>query len=291
MSSDGMTLLEKQQGSDGSIKYLWGLPDDYKSVESIYFKINDLPNACISTQIGCTVGCVFCETGKQKVLGNLSADEIVTQIAAINEDLKTSQSGFQKLQTAIVAGMGEPLLNIEALKDAAQTMLNQDMVDKVTVTTSGILPAFEALKDAPFSLLSISLHATTNEMRTKLIPINKKYPIEALIAAARDLRVQSDMPIIMNYLMFKDVNDRDEDLERLIALLDPALFRVKLKQWNSIDATGLTSSSLDRFAFFEKGLQDEGFDVSIDYSMGVELDAGCGQLRSRMRELRNVKRN
>jgi len=91
--------------------------------------------------------------------------------------------------------------------------------------------------------------------------------------------------------MFKDVNDRDEDLERLIALLDPALFRVKLKQWNSIDATGLTSSSLDRFAFFEKGLQDEGFDVSIDYSMGVELDAGCGQLRSRMRELRNVKRN
>ncbi|TNE63507.1 MAG: radical SAM protein [Alphaproteobacteria bacterium] len=288
--ASNMVLLNKSFGQDGSVKFLWGMPDEVKSVESVYFTINGKPAACISTQIGCTVGCVFCETGKQKVLGNLSAGEIVRQIAAVNDDRRAADPGFKKLDTAIVAGMGEPLLNIDALKEAAYTMLEDEMVEHVTVTTSGILPAFEKLKESPFSILSISLHATDNDTRTRLIPINKKYPIEDLLATARDLRESTDMPIIMNYLMFDGVNDSDADLERLIGLLDPSLYRVKLKQWNTIDETELTSSPLERFKTFEAGLKGEGFDVSIDYSMGVELDAGCGQLRSRVREMRHARK-
>ena len=156
------------------------------------------------------------------------------------------------------------------------------MTEHVTVTTSGVVPRMRDLPAIPISKLSVSLHATTNDVRDLLVPLNKKYPIAEVIAAAADYKRTTGNEVIMNYLLFDGVNDSDEDAERLAGLLDPSLFTVKFKEWNAIEGTTLRKSPDDRYAYFEQVLADRGFDVTVCLSRGVDVGGGCGQLRSKV---------
>lgn len=282
-------VIEKKKSSDGSVKYLWQTASSDSSVESICFQLGGEPHICISTQAGCNVGCVFCETGKQRNLGDLTPQEIYAQVALTAEDLPDEVPGG-RFAKVVVAGMGEPLLNFDNLREAAGRLLADGLAEQVTLTTSGIVPQMRRLASMPIGTLSVSLHATTNEVRTRLIPTNKTYPLEQVVEAARDYRLETGTPVIMNYLLFDGVNDTDADLERLTELVDPALFAVKLKSWNDVPEVGLRPSSEDRYAYFRQGLADAGFEASICVSAGSDVGGGCGQLRSVHRTLKRGRR-
>ncbi|MEU7044060.1 radical SAM protein [Streptomyces varsoviensis] len=284
-----MKIAEKKTSADGSVKYLWQVPSSGSTVESIYYQLGDEPHTCISTEAGCNVGCVFCETGKQRNLGDLTSQEIYDQVALTAADLPDGVPGG-RFTKVVVAGMGEPLLNFDNLRDAATRLLADGLTEQVTVTTSGIVPQMRRLPSMPISLLSVSLHATTNEVRTRLIPTNKTYSLEDVVAAAREYRLASGVPVIMNYLLFDGVNDTDADLDRLVELLDRDVFSVKLKSWNEVPDAGLIPSPSARYEHFRDGLDAAGFDVSICVSAGVDVGGGCGQLRSVHREMKRARR-
>lgn len=272
-----MIIQEKLSSNDGSVKYLWELSDG-KTVESIYFAFREKLYVCISSQVGCNVKCPFCETGKQNVLRNLEAHEIYDQVALAVDDLKSSGSAYSLDQVA-VAGMGESLLNFKNLKEASANLINDGLTRTVSISTSGIVPKIRELVDTQVSKLFISLHATTNETRNILVPMNKKYPIPELLDAACYFYNQVGTPVTATYLLFGGLNDSDDDLNRLTELLDPQAFIIQLSEWNFIDDVKFARSP--RLDYFQEQLASRGFEVFITRSKGADIQGGCGQLRSR----------
>jgi 23S rRNA (adenine2503-C2)-methyltransferase len=273
-----LQVIKSVRSTDGSLKYLWHLKNG-QTIESIFFRLDATPHVCISSQVGCNVGCRFCETGKQSVLSNLSSDDIIAQVTGVIGDQQANLIE-RRFNSVILAGMGEPLHNYESVVGAAESMLSNGLTDRVTVTTSGVAPMIRELANSPISTLSVSLHATTNEVRSRLVPINRKYPIDEVVSAASVYREKTGHQVIMNYLLFDGLNDSDEDIVRLTKLLDPTLFAIKLKDWNSVSDTGLRSSSPERYRFFQERLLEYGFDAMICVSRGSDVGGGCGQLRS-----------
>ena len=175
--------------------------------------------------------------------------------------------------------MGEPLLNLEHVTEAIHTMRREGLAREISVTTAGIVPNIYKLADVPVTRLSISLHATTNEMRDRLVPVNRKYPIDGLLKAAQYFHTKVPQRVRATYLMLEGLNDTDADLERMIGMLDRDVFRIRLREWNAAGTGDFARSS--RSAYFEQRLREEGFDVYISRNVGVDIEAGCGQLRSR----------
>ena len=272
-----MLILEKKYSKDGSIKYLWEL-DDNKTVESIYFTFNNEQYICISSQVGCNIKCPFCETGKQRNLRNLTSDEIYQQVSLTLCDLGYQNKSNHFYQVAI-AGMGEPLQNFDNVTNAAHKLRNDLISQTVSVSTSGIVPAIRQLVNTDVRKLFISLHATTNEVRDELVPLNRRYPIQDVLAAARYYFDQVGTPVTATYLLFKDKNDSDDDLNRLMDLLDPNIFIVQLSEWNNITDREFVASP--RLELFHTSLQSAGYNTFILKSMGRDINGGCGQLRSR----------
>jgi 23S rRNA (adenine2503-C2)-methyltransferase len=277
-----ITYLQKRQSRDGSTKYLWRLPDS-KTVESIYFDFYNFETnttqsfVCVSTQVGCNVGCAFCATAKQLNERNLTPMEIYSQVALTIADLKLT--GQPPLYQIALAGMGEALLNFENVTEASRLILQDHLAETVSVSTSGVVPRIRQLPETVISKLFISLHATTDETRYFLVPMNKKYPIAQLLAAARDYSVQTGRQVTISYLMFKGVNDTEADLARLTRLLDPASFVIQLCEWNPVEDIRLRPS--ERIDEFEEALKGWGYSVYVARSKGQDIDGGCGQLRSR----------
>jgi len=269
-----MKYIDKLLSADGSRKYLWQL-DDSKTVESIYFIFNGKKYTCISSQVGCNVKCVFCETGKQNNLRDLTANEIFTQVKATHTDLNSTEPLYE----VVFAGMGEPLLNFNNVMDGAGLVLNNGLASVISLSTSGIIPKMYELVHSPVTKLFISLHASSNAVRDYLVPINKKYPIEQLIKASTFFFEKAGSKVIATYLLFEDINDSDEDLERLLHLLDPAVYTVQLSVWNSI--RGITLKPSGRIYYFEAFLRNKGYEVFVLNSKGSDVEGGCGQLRSR----------
>jgi len=271
-----MICVEKQYSNDGSIKYLWQLTDG-KTVESIYFIFCDQIYTCISSQVGCNVKCEFCETGKQSNLRNLLAEEMYGQVAETLNDLRSKT--LTRLYQVAVAGMGEPLLNFQNLMNAASRMIDEDLAETISISTSGVVPKIRELVGTPITKLFISLHATTDAIRNILVPMNRKYPISELLKASRYFCEKVGVPVTATYLMFDGVNDSDDDLERLTQLLDPQLFIIQLSEWNWIYDAKFKRSP--RIEFFYNELSNRGYDVFILHSKGSDIEGGCGQLRSR----------
>jgi 23S rRNA (adenine2503-C2)-methyltransferase len=280
--SINLTYLHKQQSKDGSLKYLWRLPDG-KTVESIYFDFYNFETnttqsfVCVSTQVGCNVGCAFCATAKQRNERNLTPLEIYSQVALTIADLKLT--GQPPLYQIAMAGMGEALLNYENVTEASRLILQDHLAETVSVSTSGVVPRIRQLPGTVISKLFVSLHATTDETRNYLVPMNKRYPIVQLLAAARDYRAQTGRSVTISYLMFKGLNDTEADLARLTQLLDPASFVIQLCEWNQVEDIVLRPS--ERIDDFEGALKRCGFSVYVARSKGQDIDGGCGQLRSR----------
>lgn len=285
-----MEIVERKKSADGGCKYLLSTGDLTKTVESTLFYLHEprLPYLCVSCQIGCAIACIFCETGRQKPLGNLDADQIIRQVKVCLNDLGEETKGeIQNINTVLFAGMGEPMLNLPEIKKATISIKSWRLANRVTMTTMGIVSKFNELYEIPLDTLSISLHATTDEKRGRLIPGGAKYRITDLIDHADRYQKTSGARVILNYLLLRDVNDTDEDLDRLIKLTNPNNFAVKLKYLNEISSIdGLKLKASDRFSVFANELRKNGYECIVDISKGTDVGGGSGQLRSKSRTLR-----
>lgn len=271
-------LVKKDTSSDGTTKFLFGLADGQR-IESVY--IPDTPNQtfCVSTQVGCAMKCAFCLTGTMGLIRNLTAGEIAGQVRVLAHETGLANQTFN----IVLMGMGEPLHNYDAVMKALRILADDEGLAvhprRVTLSTVGVVPAMARLAEEPLMPnLAISLHATTESQRDRLVPINRKYDIEELIEACRQMPVRRRGKITFEYVMLAGENDTPDDARRLVGLLAGLKAKVNLLPLN--EATGIPfhrpdDSVVNRFA---KILAESGVTVSVRKSRGRDIRAACGQL-------------
>ena len=280
-------LLRKETSSDGTTKFLLRL-EDGQMIESVYIPDTPANTFCLSTQVGCAMRCGFCLTGKMGIIRNLTAGEIVGQVRVLTRELGMLQSRFN----IVLMGMGEPLHNYDAVMKALR-MLNDEYglavnPRRVTLSTVGVLPALEKLATEPLMPnLAVSLHATTEEQRDALVPINRKYGLKELLDACRRFPVKRRERITFEYVMLKDVNDTDEDARRLVRLLNGIKAKVNLLPLNAAAGIPFERPSDARVNRFAKIVADRGVTVSVRKSRGRDIRAACGQLITESTRLRS----
>ena len=273
--------IERKQVSaiDGTVKYLFKLYDG-EFIESVLMKYKYGYTLCVSSQVGCKMGCVFCASTKNGCVRSLYPGEILCQIHAAQRDMNI------RVSHVVMMGMGEPLDNFENTLRfidlaGADDGLNLS-IRNISLSTCGVVPKIYELMERHYQLtLSVSLHAPNNEMRSKVMPINKKYPIEELITACRQYAKQTSRRISFEYAMIKDNNDSDECAYELAALLKGMLCHVNLIPANEIDESKHKRSSDERLERFCSILRSRGINVTVRRSLGSDIDASCGQLRNR----------
>ncbi|QVL36951.1 23S rRNA (adenine(2503)-C(2))-methyltransferase RlmN [Aminirod propionatiphilus] len=264
---------------DGTKKFLWRL-DDGETVESVLLVHDNRQTACLSTQVGCPLSCTFCATGQGGFVRDLSAGEIVGQLLAMEAHLG------RDIANVVFMGMGEPLLNVDALLKAIailnHTKLRAMSIRRFTVSTAGIVPAIRRLaQEAPGVGLSVSLHAPTDGLRSRLMPVDKRYPLGALMAALSDYQERTGNRISFEYLLMADVNDSLSHARDLAALLSGMKAYVNLIPFNAVEGADFKRSSRARVQGFKEELQSLGVEVETRAEKGSDIDAACGQLRRR----------
>ena len=277
-----------KKSSDGTVKYLFKLVNG-AAVESVLIPDYDRNDEdlkrltlCISSQVGCALDCAFCATGKLKLMRNLSAGEIVDQVLNVEKDVGL------KITNVVFMGMGEPLQNYDNLVDAIDILTNDKATiiprKKITVSTSGIVPKIEAFAEsAKPAKLAISLHATTNGLRDKLMPVNKKWNIESLRHAVEIYYRKTKLPITFEYILFKGLNNSEEDIVRLARFVRSVPSKVNIIPFHDISFTGsdtswLKPASVEEIEDFVSGLKSKGANAFVRTSAGFDIDAACGQL-------------
>lgn len=278
------TMDEVQVARDGTRKYRFVSPDQL-AFEAVYIpnvaqgrKTNTL---CVSSQTGCAVGCKFCFTASLRRNRNLSAAEIVGQVLAVQDDV-ASLGDEASVTNIVYMGMGEPLLNYDQVVQSARILLAPEGLDfssrRVTISTSGIVPRIADLgRDLP-TQLAISLNATTDEIRTRIMPINKKWPLATLIDALRAYPLKNRRSFTIEYVLLKDINDSPEDARRLIKLLAGIPVKINLLPLNVHDRTEFSSPSRNRVMAFQQILRDADMSALIRTPRGQDISAACGQL-------------
>ncbi|MBL7661454.1 23S rRNA (adenine(2503)-C(2))-methyltransferase RlmN [bacterium] len=269
---------------DGSRKYLFKLTDGMQ-VESVFIKQEKRNTLCISSQVGCAIGCRFCMTGTMGLTRNLTAAEIIGQVLAVQDDVveRGDDPERDSFSNIVFMGMGEPLHNVENVFEAAR-LLNDNLGHnfssrKVTISTSGLVPAIDRFGEENIPAnLAISLNATTDEVREKLIPINKKWPLETLLGALRRFPLKAGKRITIEYVLLKDVNDTDADLKRLPGLLRDIPSKINLIPYNENTGLGFYPPDRDRIGLWQETLLSKGMNATIRWSKGQDIAAACGQL-------------
>ena len=283
-----------QLSVDGTRKYLFELSDGNK-IESVFIPEEHRDTFCISTQVGCPMDCKFCLTALIGLARNLTAGEIAGQVLAILKDrqefsrrapqgerVKTLR-GSAKPVNIVLMGMGEPLLNLENVNRALVLMTDPDGIgvppQRITLSTVGLVPRILELAKAPVvPNLAISLSATTDEVRNRLMPVNRKYPIQELIQACAQFPLRPRQRITFEYVLIDSVNDRDDDARRLVKLLSRLRAKVNLLPLNPGQGNGMRSSSPERVRCFQEILASKGLAAYIRRPRGADIFAACGQL-------------
>ncbi len=271
-------LVRKETSSDGTTKFLLRL-EDGQLIESVFIPDTPANTFCLSTQVGCAMKCGFCLTGKMGIIRNLTAGEIVGQVHVLIRELHMLQSRFN----IVLMGMGEPLHNYDAVMKALRILADEHGLAvnprRVTLSTVGVLPALERLATEPLMPnLAISLHATTEDQRDMLVPINRKYGLKELLDACRRFPVKRRERITFEYVMLKDVNDTDEDARRLVRLLSGIKAKVNLLPLNEAAGIRYERPSDARVNRFAQIVAERGVTVSVRKSRGRDIRAACGQL-------------
>jgi len=267
-----------ERSTDGTTKFLLRLADG-KHIESVYIPDTPAQTFCISTQVGCAMRCAFCLTGKMGIDRNLTAGEIAGQVRVLAAELGMLDRRFN----IVLMGMGEPLHNYEATMKALRILADEHGVAmsgrRMTLSTVGVLPALERLATEPLMPnLAISLHATTEEQRDLLVPINRKYGLKELLDACRRFPVKRRERITFEYVMLQGVNDSPEDARRLVRLLHGVRGKVNLLPLNEAPGIPFDRPSDDRIDRFARILSEHGITVSVRKSRGRDIRAACGQL-------------
>ncbi|HET9748838.1 MAG TPA: 23S rRNA (adenine(2503)-C(2))-methyltransferase RlmN, partial [Casimicrobiaceae bacterium] len=288
-------VLRDTTASDGTRKWLLDAGNG-NAVEAVYIPEDDRATLCISSQAGCALDCAFCSTGRQGFNRNLTTGEIVGQLWHANRTLLAEgveapwvEAGRPPVTNVVMMGMGEPLANFDNVVPALRTFLDDNAYGlsrrRVTLSTSGLVPWIDRLRDECPVALAVSLHAPTNELRDRLVPINRKHPLENLMAAC--LRYLERAPrdfVTFEYVMLDGVNDRPEHARALIDLVRDVPCKLNLIPFNPFAGSGFATSPRDRIRGFAHALQDAGIVTTIRKTRGDDIDAACGQLAGQVRD-------
>jgi len=270
-----------ETSKDGTQKYLFRLKDD-KHIESVLIPERDHYTLCISSQVGCAQDCRFCLTAAGGFERNLTAAEIIAQV----RDVKNHRDDAERLSNIVFMGMGEPLANYKNLVSAIKVITDSDVGlgfsnRKVTVSTAGLIPKLSTLGYDTKVNLAISLNATDNETRNKLMPVNRKYPLELLLEACRNYPLAPGRRITFEYILIKGINDSQADAHRLAKLLRPIKAKINLIPFNTHEGCEYERPEEAVIDRFQEILIDRNHTVIIRHSKGRDISAACGQLKAR----------
>ena len=277
-------VAEEMRSSDGTIK--WAIRVGDQLVETVYIPEKDRATLCVSSQVGCALECKFCSTAQQGFNRNLKVSEIIGQVWRAAKIIGAAKvTGQRPITNVVMMGMGEPLLNLTNVVPAMEIMLDDFGFGlskrRVTLSTSGVVPALDKLGDMIDVALAISLHASNDKVRDEIVPINKKYNIEAFLAAVKRYIGKSNANqgrVTIEYVMLDHVNDSTDDAHELAELLKDTPSKINLIPWNPFPGAPYGRSSNSRIDRFSKVLMDYGFTTIVRKTRGDDIDAACGQL-------------
>ena len=289
-------VVTRQISADGTRKYLVRIQGGHE-VETVYIPEESRGTLCISSQVGCTLTCSFCHTGTQRLVRNLTAGEIVGQLMLARDDLgEWPVPGAPKDETRLVSnlvlmGMGEPLYNFDNVRDAMKVAMDNEGLTlsrrRITLSTSGVVPEIARTAEEIGCLLAVSFHATTDEVRDNLVPINKKWNIETLLNALREYpRLSNSERITFEYVMLKGVNDTDADARRPVKLIQGIPAKINLIPFNEWPDAPYQRSDWERIEAFADIIYKAGYASPIRTPRGEDIMAACGQLKSASEKLR-----
>ena len=300
LTIDVPQVVSKQSSKDGTRKYLLKLAGGHE-VEAVYIPEEGRGTLCISSQVGCTLTCSFCHTGTQKLVRNLTSGEIVGQILVARDDLdewtnlNSANDKTRLLSNVVLMGMGEPLYNFENVRDALKIVMDPEGIclsrKRITLSTSGVVPEISRTADEIGCLLAVSFHGTTDEIRDKLVPINKKWNIETLITALKDYpRLSNSERITFEYVMIKDVNDSELDALRLVKLISGIPAKINLIPFNEWPGSAYKRSEWSQIKKFSDIIHRAGYASPVRTPRGEDIMAACGQLKSETERQRKSKK-
>ena len=293
-------VAAEQVSSDGNRKWLLRLPSGDKlekahEVECVYIPETDRGTLCVSSQVGCTLSCSFCHTGTQRLVRNLTAGEIVGQIMVARDRLndwadRDTPNGGRLVTNVVMMGMGEPLYNFDAVRDALLIVSDNEGIGisrrRITLSTSGVVPNIIRTGEEIGVMLAISLHAVRDELRNELVPLNRKYPIAELLQACRDYPGSSNARrITFEYVMLKGVNDSLDDAKLLVKLLKGIPAKINLIPFNPWPGTVYECSDWEQIEKFSEYIFNAGYSSPVRTPRGRDILAACGQLKSETEKL------
>lgn len=304
-------IIEEQISNDGTRKWLMRFPPRGAGkpvdIETVYIPEEGRGTLCISSQVGCTLTCTFCHTGTQKLVRNLTSEEILAQLLVARDRLgdwpdKDTPMGAivpgegRKVTNIVMMGMGEPLYNFQNVKDALLIASDSDGIAlskrRITLSTSGVVPFIEKTGTEIGCALAISLHAVRDDLRDVLVPINKKYPLKELLDACRNYPGATNARrITFEYVMLKDVNDSLSDAKELVRLLKGIPAKINLIPFNKWPGSDYECSSWEQIERFAEFINDNGYASPIRTPRGSDILAACGQLKSESERLRKTERD
>ncbi|HED17303.1 MAG TPA: 23S rRNA (adenine(2503)-C(2))-methyltransferase RlmN [Gammaproteobacteria bacterium] len=275
--------IEEHPSADGTIKWLLRV-DSGNAIETVYIPEGDRATLCVSSQVGCTLNCTFCSTATQGFNRNLSTAEIVGQILFATDRIGRKENrGEHVITNVVLMGMGEPLMNFDNVMRAIDVMTEDFGFGiskrKVTLSTSGVVPALDRMREFTDVSLAVSLHAPNDELRDKLVPINRKYPIKVLLDACRRyVEGKQRRRVTFEYVMLDGVNDRPEHASQLIRLLKTVPAKLNLIPFNPYPGSSYRCSSEQTMEYFRSRVNGAGIVTIIRKTRGNDVDAACGQL-------------
>ena len=283
-------ISDEQTSEDGTKKWLLKF-NDGSEIETVFIPDNERGTLCVSSQVGCTLNCTFCHTGTQRLVRNLSSQEIISQVVVAKDSLQEWYEEPRKITNIVMMGMGEPLYNFEGVRDGILTMSDDAGLSiskrKITLSTSGIVPKIKMAGDEIGSMLAISLHATNNDLRNEIVPINKKYPIEELLEACRNYPgLSNSKRITFEYVMLKGVNDSEAEARDLVKLISGIPAKINLIPFNSWPGSSYECSDWDQIEKFGDIVNRGGYASPIRMPRGEDISAACGQLKSDTKKVR-----
>ena len=295
------TVTKQQISKDGTRKYLLRLQDG-NEIEAVYIPEKNRGTLCISSQVGCTLNCSFCYTGTQKLVRNLTSADIIGQILVVRDDLNEwpynsmPKDKKRQISNVVMMGMGEPLYNYNSVKEALKIVMDNEGIAlskrRITLSTSGVVPEITKTGNEIGCLLAISFHATTDSVRDKLVPINKKWNIKKLLAALREYPTLSNSQrITFEYVMLKGVNDSDADAKRLVKLIAGIPAKINLIPFNPWPGSPYERSTRQRINSFADIVNKAGYASPVRSPRGEDIMAACGQLKSESAKIKKTSLN
>jgi len=286
-------VISEQRSADGTVKWLFESGAG-QAVETVFIPEPKRGTLCISSQVGCALDCAFCATGAQGFNRNLNVNEIIGQVTHANRHLPARPNGKPAVTNVVFMGMGEPLANFRNLLQALELLLSDFAYGlsrrRITVSTSGVVPNIEKLGDAQNVSLAVSLHAPNDELRDRLVPINRIHPINELLEACwRYAAKRANRFITFEYVMLRDVNDSSQHADELVALLHGHPAKVNLIPFNSFAGNEFQRSRTTTIASFQNRLREQGLIATTRKTRGDDIDAACGQLAGKVRDRVRVR--